>query len=168
MFDSWGFRVAGDLGFQYLGFTILSVPFEELSHTGDLRYRVTAASREELFAESSSALFATITDPQTLEEREERRITAQGGALEELLIEFLRACFEECTKDEFVARSCAIASITEDTDFLLFRIEALLRGERFDATKHPFRTEIKAVTYHGASVKKVRDGEWEAVFTLDL
>lgn len=142
--------------------------FEELPHTGDLRYRVTAASREELFAESSHALFATITDPKRVETKEERRITAQGSTLEELLLEFLRGCFQEFTKDEFVSKCCSVESLTEDTDFLIFRICASIRGERFDEAKHPFRTEIKAVTYHGASVKKIRDGEWEAIFTLDL
>lgn len=144
------------------------MPFEELSHTGDLRYRVTASTREELFAESACALFSTITDLEKVKEHEERSITAQGSALEELLVEFLRACFDEFTKDEFIARHCSITSLTEDADFLLFRIEATLRGERFGVSKHPFRTEIKAVTYHGASIRKVRDEKWEAVFILDL
>lgn len=156
------------------------MPFEELSHTGDLQYRITARSREELFAEAAHALFATITDPGTIEEREMRCITAQGSTLEELLLEFLRGCFQEFTKDEFVAKRCSVSSLTEDTDFLIFRICASIRGERFNEKKHPFRTEIKAVTYHGASVRKLEgkpaprssaqqsEVGWEAVFTLDL
>jgi SHS2 domain-containing protein len=142
------------------------VPFRELPHTGDLRYEVTATTEEELFAESVRALSSTITDLAMLQEQEEREVRAEGKTASELLIDFLRACLHLFTTDGFLARAGSLSFGRSERGRM---VQARLRGECFDPSRHPFRTEIKAVTYHGASVRSVREGkEWEATFTLDL
>jgi SHS2 domain-containing protein len=136
------------------------MPFSELPHTGDLAYRITGDTREEVFTEAIRALFSTITDLGKIQQREERRINVKGQSPEELLVEMLRACFDIFATEEFVATSSTV-QLTEG------KLTATLRGERFDPRRHPFKTEIKAVTYHGAEAKETEQG-WEATFTLDL
>ena len=145
------------------------MPFQELSHTGDLQYRVTGATKEELFQESIKALFSTITDLEKVESREKRTIETNGATLEELLIEFLRVALDLFNADGFVAEECVVEFVSEQArvEEPALRLTALLRGESFDLAKHPFRTEIKAVTYYGTEVKELKDG-FEATFTLDL
>ena len=141
----------------------IPVPFSELSHTGDLQYRVTGKAKEELFADAARALFSTITDLGKIEEKDKRELKADGETQEELFINFLRACLDLFNTDEFVAKRC-IVSFDGSQPLVL---SAVLNGESFDPSRHPFRTEIKAVTYHGASCEETQEG-WDAVFTLDL
>ncbi|MBI3332341.1 archease [Candidatus Peregrinibacteria bacterium] len=143
------------------------MPFTELPHTGDIRYRVTGATREELFADAAKALFSTITDLDKVEAKDERRIEAFGQVDEELFINFLRKALDLFNDDGFVARDCRITFLGIDGSDWLCSIQATLTGERFDRKKHPYRTEIKAVTYHGAELKQTQEG-WKATFTLDL
>lgn len=145
-----------------------SMPFEELPHTGDLQYRVTGRSKEEVFADAARALTATITDLKTVEAKEERRIEASGRSSEELLIDFLRGALDLFNDDGFVACGCRTVFSRTAGGGSPFAIQASLSGEQFDPGKHPYRTEIKAVTYHGATIGKLQDGTWEATFTLDL
>ncbi len=135
--------------------------FEEIPHTGDLRYRVTGKTREEVFCDAARALFSTMTDLSTVHASQERSVQAEGATPPELLVNFLRACLGLFNVEEFVASTCNVDHVTNGS------VTAVLHGERFDAARHPFLTEIKAVTYHGAEFRKMKS-DWEAFFTLDL
>jgi SHS2 domain-containing protein len=46
-------------------------------------------------------------------------------------------------------------------------VQAVAHGETFDSSRHEFKAEIKAVTYHQVTVKE-EDGKWEARVIFDL
>jgi SHS2 domain-containing protein len=46
-------------------------------------------------------------------------------------------------------------------------LKAVARGDIFDPSRHRFKTEIKAVTYHQVEVKEV-DGKWEGRVIFDV
>ncbi|MEK7590802.1 MAG: archease [Patescibacteria group bacterium] len=139
----------------------------ELPHTGDMQYRVTGATERKVFEDAARALFSTITDLKTIEPKEERRIEAFGQVDKELFINFLRKALDLFNDDGFVARDCRVTTFAINGGDWLCSLQATLSGERFDSKKHPYRTEIKAVTYHGTELKEMKQG-WEATFTLDL
>jgi SHS2 domain-containing protein len=106
-----------------------------------------------------------VTDLEAIKEKEERIVTAEGAALPDLLINFLRACLQTFNMERFLARSCEVMELQERG---ALRVRAKLKGERFEEGRHPYKTEIKAVTYHGAVVEERGAGGFQAVFILDL
>jgi len=42
-----------------------------------------------------------------------------------------------------------------------------MRGERFDAARHPLKVQVKAVTYHGLEVAR-DEGGWRARVIFDI
>ena len=47
------------------------------------------------------------------------------------------------------------------------RVRGVARGEAFDPSRHEFKTEIKAVTFHGLYLRETPDG-WEAAVVCDV
>jgi SHS2 domain-containing protein len=132
-----------------------------IEHTGDLGMEVFGADLPGLFENAAEGLFDIITDPGTIREKEEREISLEAGGLEELLIRWLT---------EFI--------FLFDVEFLLFRsfhilsldggkLRAIASGERFDEERHPFKTTVKAATYHQLKIEQV-DGIWKARIIFDL
>ena len=58
-------------------------------------------------------------------------------------------------------KTCLVREVNSRT------LKALLRGECFDPVRHRIEREIKAVTYHQASVTKTGDG-WLARVVFDV
>jgi SHS2 domain-containing protein len=132
-------------------------PFEEMEHPADLALRVWAATLPELFAEAGRGFFwlagcSALDGPMV-----ERRVEICAPDLESLLVDWLSellyaaeadgACFETF-EVEWGAGSALVASIS---------------GRRGGYPEGV----IKAVTYHGLSVRATPDG-YEATVTLDV
>jgi SHS2 domain-containing protein len=130
------------------------VPFRELSHTGDVQYEVTGPTLSAVLTESIRALVATITEPARLTPREERRTEASGETLPDLLVNVLRACLAEFSHGAFLPAESRV----EVSEGPPFHASLILRGEQFREGHHPYRTEVKAVTYHGASLAQTPQG----------
>jgi SHS2 domain-containing protein len=142
------------------------MPFEELPHTGDIQYRVTGKSKQDVLGESARAMFSTITDLTTVEAKDERTIEATGQDDRELLLNCLRGALALFNDDGFVACDCQVTVYKPQAGDSA-KLHARLSGERFDLSKHPYRTEIKGVTLHGAEILRKPEG-WIATFILDL
>lgn len=135
--------------------------FTFLDHTGDLGIRVSAKSLPELFRHAAEALFQVITEPKTIHSRETRTIALQGHNLEELLIAWL---------NEFIYLFEAEGLLFHDFDFLVLNpqaLEAVVRGEPYDASRHPIKTTVKSATYHQLQIRQEKD-LWKTEVILDL
>jgi SHS2 domain-containing protein len=131
------------------------------NHTADLGVEVTAATQEELYAGAAIALFDLLTDLATVRAGTSREIAVVGEDATDLLINFLRELLDAHNGDGFLVKVCLVREINSRT------LKALLRGERFDPARHRIEQEIKAVTYHQASVTKTGDG-WLARVVFDV
>jgi SHS2 domain-containing protein len=143
------------------------MPFEELPHTGDIQYKVTGKSKQEVLEDSIRAMFSTITDLSAVEAKDERTIEATGKDDRELLVNCLRGALSLFNDEGFIARDCQVTCPEPNTIGDSPMVQARLAGELFDLARHPYRTEIKGVTHHGAEVLQQPAG-WSATFTLDL
>ena len=130
-------------------------------HTADLGVEVTAASQEELYADAAIALFDLLTDPETVRSDASREVSIAGGDAADLLVNFLRELLDAYNHDGFLMKSCLVQEVNPRW------LKALLRGESFDPARHRIEKEIKAVTYHQASVEKTEDG-WLARVVFDV
>ena len=135
--------------------------YRVFDHTADLGVEVSAATVEELYAAAAFALFDLLTDLSTVRAGITREIVVTGEDQADLLVNFLREVLYLWNGGGFLIKTCLVREITPQ------RLKALLRGERFDPSRHRIKQEIKAVTYHQASVCETDKG-WVAKVVFDV
>lgn len=136
--------------------------YQVFDHTADVGIEVTAPSRPELFETAALALFDLITDVGTVEPRSERQVAVSAQDTEELLVRWLsELLFLHDTEGEMFSRF--VVSLLTPT-----HLTARIAGEPFDPSRHPVKTEVKAVTYHQVTVRTREDGVHEARLVVDV
>jgi SHS2 domain-containing protein len=145
--------------------------YKVFNHTADIGCEIFGKTRKELFANGVTALFDFILDENrdqgklpaatVSETRKEKRIDIAGNDLEDLLINFLREVLYLFNGEQWVTTGCRPVEITNK------HIVAQLFGEPYNQKKHQMKMEIKAVTYHGLSIKKTRIS-WTARVIFDV
>jgi SHS2 domain-containing protein len=141
------------------------MPWRPLEHTADLGIEVDAASLEGLFADAARGLLETITDASTVALHDTVELRLAAAALDLLLVEWL---------EELLFRFDASGELWAEHALRLdevasggWSLRATSRGEPYAPGRHPLRTQVKAITYHGLEVR--RDGEtWRARVIFDL
>jgi SHS2 domain-containing protein len=126
--------------------------YRVFDHTADLGVEVSAATLEELYAAAAFALFDLLTDLSTVRAGIAREIVVTGEDPADLLVNFLREILYMWNGGGFLIKTCLVREATPQ------RLKTLLRGETFDSGRHRMKQEIKAVTYHQASVCETEKG----------
>jgi SHS2 domain-containing protein len=134
--------------------------FTEFEHTGDVGIEVDAASRPALFSCALVAIARLMVAGGAIRALETRIVSASADNDVDLIHDLLTAALNLFLVDEFIWRE---ASVTATGDGLI----AHLAGERFDRSRHEFRGEIKAVTYHQLTVAQDKTGDWRARIIFD-
>jgi SHS2 domain-containing protein len=137
--------------------------YKLFDHTADIGVEIYGRTRKDLFINSVAVLSDFLTERKTgaTSEKQQKKITVAGADVADLLINFLRELLYQFNGENFVTRSCEIMKFT-DTE-----LEARLTGESFNTQNHFMKTEIKAVTYSGLNVEKVKAG-WKARVIFDV
>ncbi len=130
-------------------------------HTADLGVEITGASQEEVYAGAAGALFDLLTDLSSVRESEERTLTVEGEGPDDLLVNFLRELLYCWNGEGFLMKRCMVREAAPR------RLTAVLRGETYDPARHRIRMEIKAATYHQASVRRTAEG-WMGRVVFDV
>ncbi len=135
--------------------------FEFVDHTGDLGIRVFGKDLPDLFFHAAEALFCVITDPESILAKESLKIAIEGHELEELLISWLNEFVYLFDTKGLLFREFEFISLNEHS------LEAVVRGEPYDESRHPIKTTVKSATYHQLQIRRTNRG-WEAQIILDL
>jgi SHS2 domain-containing protein len=135
--------------------------YRVFDHTADLGVELSAATVEGLYAAAAFALFDLLTDLSMVRAGITREIVVTGEDQADLLVNFLREVLYLWNGGGFLVKTCLIREATPQ------RLKALLRGECFDPSRHRIKQEIKAVTYHQASVCETAEG-WRAKVVFDV
>jgi SHS2 domain-containing protein len=137
--------------------------YKFFDHTADIGIEVTGRTRKELFVNAVEALFDVMIESKTGEvsEKQQKKITIEGGDTADLLINFLREILYLFNGEKFITSSCEIIQFANK------ELQARLTGESFNNKKHLIKTEIKAVTYSGLTVEKEKAG-WRARIIFDV
>ncbi len=130
-------------------------------HTADLGIEVYGRTIDQLFANASFALYDVMCDMRHVDEREERRIHAEGADWADLLVNFLREILYLFNGEGWLVQSCRIDAIKP------YVVTAVVGGEGFDPSRHAVATEIKAVTYHQAAILETATG-WKGRVICDV
>ncbi len=142
--------------------------YKFFDHTADIGVEISGRTNKELFANAASALFDVLIENNDSKnksaaktQKRQRTVTVQGADLEDLLINFLRELLYLFNGVHWVVSHC---KILESGNKML---KAQLTGEPYNNKKHSIKTEIKAVTYSGAQVVRIKDG-WRAKIIFDV
>jgi SHS2 domain-containing protein len=136
-------------------------PYRQLSHTGDLAWRLWGQDLPELFENAGRALSATLTDRRYLRRRATRTVCLAASDRESLLVDWLNHLLYLFDIDGFLGRDFQVESLTAEG------LKARVTGETFDPARHPALVGVKAATFHQLSIVPVEDG-WQATVVLDL
>lgn len=135
--------------------------YELLDHTADLGIRVEASTLEGLFEEAGLALFDLMTDLNRVRPTARFELSVRAENTEGLFVQWLRELVYRFFGEKTAFCRLEVAELTQDS------LSAVCWGERLDPERHAFRTEIKAVTYHGLKVARSTEG-WTAEVIFDI
>ncbi len=133
--------------------------FELLPHTADLRMKIWGSSLEELF-QNALAGFAYIigSSVERGQEVEPQQVIVETDSPTNLLIDFLNEVLYLSNVNKAVYEKLEIEKLIET------QLQGVLKGYRVGG----FAKDIKAVTYHGAKVKKKENGNLEVEIVFDI
>jgi SHS2 domain-containing protein len=135
-----------------------------LEHTADLGVEVQGQSLNDLFAECVAALTDCLTRHDRVQPMETRRLALTAPDLEQILVALLTEVVVLFEIEGLVFRRAEVAVEQSEKQCSL---TATLQGEPFDLNRHGFKTLVKAVTYHGLSIRQGRAG-WRARIVFDI
>ena len=123
--------------------------------------RVFGVDLRELFAHAAWGLLDLMTDAERIRPNDSRHLSVEAIDLEDLMVRWLGDLLYLYDTDRFLTTNVTFKAL-EPTS-----LRATLRGEIFDAARHPIDTEIKAVTYHQVAVGRLETG-WQARVIFDI
>ena len=130
-------------------------------HTADIGIELEASSPEALYQAAARALFELVIDTREIETRVERIVKVVGEDHAELLVRWLaELLYLHETEGLLFSRF-------EVTEVSTGALSGLAAGEPYDPRRHHIKTELKAVTYHQASVRN-DDGVWRGRVVVDV
>lgn len=112
--------------------------------TADMGIRATGANSSELLEALGLGLFSLVTDLRTVRPTEERSVAASAEDPESLVVAFLGQLLLLQQVDGFLVRTIDARAVGAPPT----SVHATVRGEPYDAARHPQRIEVKAVTLH--------------------
>ncbi len=153
--------------------------YKTLDHATDAFIEVTANNIEEAFRIAAQSVIDTTLDPSTIQEIEEKEISASGKDLRYLLFNWLEELVFLLITEGFAIRRVRDVRIERkgeearmDTRFVIY---ASALGEPLDLSKHKFRVEIKAPTFYEMEIEEkqqegeeAKNGKVRMKFLLDL
>jgi SHS2 domain-containing protein len=135
-------------------------PFEVIDHTADVGIIARGNSLEELFEHAAAGLMHFLIDPNSGVACDHREVVVEADDLEGLLVAWLNELLVLLNADGFLPVRWTVREITDK------HLRADVAGEPVNASRHQFRLDVKATTYHQLQIRK--NGEWQAQVIFDV
>lgn len=126
--------------------------FRILDHPADLGIEARGNTLEEAFEAAAGGLLSVIVDPGSVAPRETRAVRLPASDDERLLVRWLGEVLFLVDAGGFLPARFRVA-VPPDGG-----LEAEVRGEPIDRSRHRLRVDVKAVTYHGIAVRREAGG----------
>ncbi|MFW9826232.1 MAG: archease [Candidatus Thorarchaeota archaeon] len=130
--------------------------YKFLEHTADVSVEIQGTSLEEAFEQTAYSLMETITpDLNLISPKIEKTLTIESEDKEALLFDFLTEFLYFFDVDGLIFNDITINKIQKSQD--KYRLNALIKGEKFDKSKHKIGTEVKAITYSFMEIEEKKE-----------
>ncbi len=125
--------------------------YEVFEHTADVGIKAYGKDLNEAFENAASGMFHIITDIKNVNAIGEYKILVNAQDQEQLLVDWLSELLFLHTVSQVMFSKFEVKIEKVDQKWHLYGIA---RGENYNSDKHPYQTEIKAVTHHILEIKK--------------
>jgi SHS2 domain-containing protein len=133
---------------------------EIIEHTADVGIIARGETVEDLFAAAAEGMLSFLIGRDEVSPRETRRRVVSADDQEGLLVAWLNDLLLLLNADGFIAGAVTILECSET------RLVADVQGEPVDPTRHHFRLDVKAATYHQLAIS--RPNGWTARVIFDV
>ncbi len=132
------------------------VGFKFLDHTADVSVKSWGSNLEEAFSQTALSLMTTITpDLDQISPKIEKKIQIEAEDKEALLFDFLSEFLYIFDVYDLVFGDIIVQTIKKSKN--RYKLQALLKGEKFDKKKHKIGTEVKAITYSFMDIEEKKN-----------
>ena len=135
--------------------------FRTIDHTADVAIEAGAPDLQALFDRCAAGMTSLLAEGEAPLPAIEHPITAAGGDLPELLVDFLRQVLWLHVSTGFLYAAARFEHLADTT------LTGIVRGEVLDPARHTLVREIKAVTYHALEVS-AEPGRCRARIVFDV
>jgi SHS2 domain-containing protein len=136
---------------------------EHFEHTADVGFRIRAGDLADLFRTAAEGLFDYIVvNRDEIRDVDREAVSLTADAPEDLLVAWMNELIFRC---ETTHRVYTRFEVTPSDDGKT--LDATIAGEPIDRNRHVLDHEVKAVTQHGASLRRAGE-EWVAELILDI
>jgi SHS2 domain-containing protein len=136
--------------------------YEVFEHTADVGIRASGEDLEEAFENSASGMFDIITDLDKVEAVGEYEVTLQAADLEQLLVDWLSELLYIHSVRQLMLSKFKVQIQEEEGEW---HLKGNAKGENIQE-KHPYHTEIKAVTHHILKIEKNEGFHVQVLFDI--
>ncbi len=131
--------------------------------TADVAVESRGDTLEELFTASAMATFEVMVDTGGVQPEIRKILHLENSEIDGLLFDWLAEIIY--LKDaEFMLFGRYDIKITKKTNY---QLDAEIRGEKINQSKHDLRCDVKAITFHLFEVYE-KNGKWISRFVLDI
>ena len=124
--------------------------YKFIDHATDAIIEVTADSLEDASMVAAESVVNTTIDLDTIEQKEQKEIEVKGEDLRFLLLNWLEEVIYQLITQGFAIAKFQV-SISKNSHYTL---KAKIFGEKMDLSKHRFKVEIKAPTFHDMRINQ--------------
>ena len=139
--------------------------FKFIDHTADIAVEVTGNSLEELFVDSAMAWRQSVVNKGLMSSGNVQKLELSNVLPEALLVNFLNELNYLLFTKKWLMNSVVAIKIKKDA--LSWNLEAKILGEKYSHSRHSFKEEIKAVTFHQMNIKE-KGGEYKTRIVFDI
>ena len=136
-------------------------PYSIIDHTADLGIIVKGSDKKNLFIHAALAMTDLMVKGNKGNKKVTKDVIITGLDFPDLMVKWLGEILYLFAGEKLIADSIAISRLNQ------MQLEAAITFIIFEPKLHEILREIKAVTYHQISVRKV-DDEWEAKIIFDI
>ncbi|NIM59616.1 MAG: archease [Candidatus Aminicenantes bacterium] len=137
--------------------------FEVFEHTADVGIIAYGKGLNEAFENAAIGMFSIITDVEKVEGIGEYRIEIEASDMEQMLVDWLSELLYIHTVKQVMFSSFKVDIGGEEGKW---QLKGHASGENYDEKKHPYHTEIKAVTHHILEIKKNEGYKIQVLFDI--
>lgn len=143
--------------------------YKYLEHSTDALVQAHGSGLEVLFENCAKGLVNIMFDIDKVENHQFRTITASGEDLENLLFDWLEKVLLKILIDQIVLSKFSIEISQRDPNVAAkeYLLRARVGGEKVSYSKHNYKIEIKAITYHELKIQHTGPN-YVATFLVDL
>ena len=140
-----------------------TMKYKLFEHTADVGLHVFGVGLPELFANAALALMSLHTDPEKIRPVEEPRISLEAESSEALLRAWMAELLYLYHAEKKLTAQVSFTVLTDN------KLEATVRGETLDMSRHEIVGEVKAVTWHRLKIERTGEkGRLKATLVLDV